>query len=162
MDAARRRGGAAREATAWHWVDRERRTRLAHDALAPGGVIAIFAHQHGFASDEVAEALNAVYLLHAPEIAERPGSHVHPPDAFHPDELRGSPLFGEVEQELLVNVVPFPTARYLALLSTFSPHRLLPVEQRATLHAALAAVIDERGGVLEQRVTTELWLARRR
>ncbi|MBB5872767.1 SAM-dependent methyltransferase [Allocatelliglobosispora scoriae] len=153
--------GLVASATAWHWVDRERRTRLAYDALAPGGVLAVFAHQHGFADDEVAEALNAVYLRHAPAIAERPGSHVHPPAAFHSEELRGSPLFGDVAQELLVTVVPFPTARYLALLSTFSPHRLLPEEQRATLHAALAAVIDERGGVLEQMVTTELWLARR-
>jgi SAM-dependent methyltransferase len=146
-------------AQAWHWIAPERRVRLAYDALAPGGVIAIFGHQYGFADDDFAEALNAVYLRHAPEIAEQPGRHLHP-GAFHPRELRASSLFTDFDEQRVVTMVPFETPRYLALLSTFSPHRMLPDDQRVRLHAALADFVDARGGVVEQELTTGLWLAR--
>jgi SAM-dependent methyltransferase len=144
-------------AQAWHWVDRRQRTELAARALAAGGVIALFGHEHGF-DDETAEAVDAVYLRIAPEIAHGGVRHA---DVFHPDELRDSPLFSDVREERTTFVVPFSTERYLALLSTFSNHRMLPEALRAELHAALAAFIDERGGVLEQRVTTTMVLARR-
>jgi len=148
-------------AQAWHWVDRERRTRLAYEALAPGGVLAIFGHNYGFADEDTAEAINAVYLEHAPEIAERSGSLVYHPMVFRPDELRMSQLFQDYEEQCVVRMMPFETARYLALLSTFSPHRMLPDDQRTRLHTALADLIDRRGGVLVQKLTTGLTLARR-
>jgi hypothetical protein len=151
-------------AQAWHWVDYERRTELAHAALASDGVIAIFAHHYGFADGEMADALNAAYLRQAPEIAEKPGRHAHHSHhsgAFHPDELRESPLFIDFAEHRVSAVVPFLTARYLELLRTFSPHRMLPDDQRERLHEALAGVIDERGGVLEQQLTTAVWLARK-
>ncbi len=144
-------------AQAWHWVDPRRRTELAARALAPGGVLALFGHEHGF-DDETAEAINAVYLRITPEIAHAGVRHNA---VFHPDELRTSPLFTDVREEQTEFVVPFTTERYLALLSTFSNHRMLPDAQRAELHAALAQFIDDRGGVLEQRVTTGMVLARR-
>lgn len=144
-------------AQAWHWVDPSRRTELAARALAPGGVLAVFWHEYGFADEETAEAINAVYLRIAPEISH--GGEPHP-GVFHSDELLRSPLFTDAREEQTVGIVPFLTERYLALLSTFSNHRMLPQAQRAELHAALARFIGERGGVLEQQVTTRMWLAR--
>ena len=61
----------------------------------------------------------------------------------------------------MVSVVPFPTRRYLTLLSTFSGHRMLDQPIRDRLHAALAEVIDDRGGVVEQKLSTGIWMARR-
>lgn len=148
-------------AQAWHWVDPERRNQLAYDALAPGGVLALFGHHYGFADDEMSEALNAVYLRIAPEIAEQPDRHLDRAIAFHLEELRESPLFTDVEEAQVVTVVPYPTPRYLALLTTFSSHRLLPEAQRAELHEGLAEVIDALGGVVEKRLTTGIWMARR-
>jgi hypothetical protein len=58
--------------------------------------------------------------------------------------------------------VPYDTARYLRLLSTFSPHRMLPEQQRSRLHGALADLVEAHGGVVEQKLTTALCLARRR
>ncbi|MEV4410300.1 class I SAM-dependent methyltransferase [Catellatospora sp. NPDC049609] len=150
-------------AQAWHWVDHTRRTRLAAEALAPGGVLAVFGHDFGFADDELRVAMDAVYHELAPEIADQPGRPVNTrhPGAFHPEELRGSPWFTDVEEQRVVTVVPYDTGRYLTLLSTFSPHRMLPEQQRSRLHGALADLIDERGGVVAQKLTTALWLARR-
>jgi SAM-dependent methyltransferase len=149
-------------AQAWHWVDHERRSRLAYDALAPGGVIAVFGHEFGFADNNLAEAMNEVYLRIAPEIAHRPEHDPQPVSEFTPAELRDSELFGDFEEQYVTRMVPFETTRYLTLLSTFSPHRMLPPDHRARLHEALADFVDERGGVLEQKLTTGLWLARRR
>jgi SAM-dependent methyltransferase len=146
-------------AQAWHWVDPARRMELAARALVPGGVLAVFGHRYEFADEETAEAINDVYLRIAPAIAERGGEH-HP-GAFYPDELRSSALFTDVREELTVRVVPFPTERYLSLLSTFSNHRMIPDALRSELHAALAEFIDARGGVLEKKLTTGIVLARR-
>jgi hypothetical protein len=38
---------------------------------------------------------------------------------------------------------------------------MLPEEKRVPLHAALADLIARYGGVLEHRITTVLWLARK-
>lgn len=147
-------------AQAWHWVGHRTRTQLAADALAPGGVLALFAHDFGFADGDTATAMQNVYLKYAPEIAHGVPSNLHP-DVFHPDELRTSPLFTDFEQQEVIRVVPFPTPRYLRLLSTFSNHRMLPDQRRARLHQAIAELIDGRGGVLHQQLTTGLILARR-
>jgi SAM-dependent methyltransferase len=151
-------------AQAWHWVDHTRRTRLAADALAAGGVLALFGHDFGFADAGLRAEMNAVYLEHAPQIADQPGLPVHSrhPGWFRPEELGESPWFTDVEEHEVVTVVPYDTARYLRLLSTFSPHRMLPEEQRSRLHGALADLVDAHGGVVEQKLTTALCLARRR
>ncbi|WP_433527922.1 class I SAM-dependent methyltransferase [Micromonospora sp. CA-263727] len=150
-------------AQAWHWVERDRRTRLAATALTPGGVLAIFGHDYDFADAGLRAQMDAVYLEYAPEIADQPGQPVHArhPGAFRPEELRGSPWFTDVQERQVETVVRYDTARYLTLLSTFSPHRMLPERQRSRLHRALADLVDGRGGVVEQKLTTGLWLARR-
>lgn len=150
-------------ATAWHWVDPTRRTRLAAAALAPAGVLAVFRHDFGFVDQDLRAALDAAYLAHAPEIGDQPGRPVNRrhPGAFAIDELRDSPWFADVGRHEVVAVVPYDTAGYRTLLSTFSPHRMLPVDRRARLHDALSAVVDAHGGVVEQELTTELVLARR-
>ncbi|MGW0504997.1 class I SAM-dependent methyltransferase [Micromonospora sp. NPDC003241] len=151
-------------AQAWHWVDHTRRTGLAAEALTPGGVLAIFGHEYGFVDAELRAAMDAVYQRYAPEIADLPGRPVHTrhPGAFDPQELRTAPGFTDVTHERVVTVVPYDTARYLTLLSTFSPHRMLPEQQRVRLHDALADLVDRHGGVVEHELTTGLWLARRR
>ena len=150
-------------AQAWHWVDHTRRTDLAAEALAPDGVLAVFGHDYGFVDADLRAQLNLVYLEYAPEIADQPGRPVHSrhPGAFGPEELRGSPWFTDVEERRVMTVVRYDTARYLTLLSTFSPHRMLPERQRSRLHRALADRVDTHGGVVEQQLTTWLWLARR-
>ncbi len=148
-------------AQSWHWVDKQRRTGLAYRALAPGGVLAVFGHHYGFADASLGDALARVYDRIAPQISESSPQQRRPAVAFDPDELRGSGLFTGVEEHVVATVVPFDTARYLALLSTFSPHRMLPGQVREELLAALGEVVEAHGGIVEQKLTTGIWMARR-
>lgn len=148
-------------AQAWHWVDAQERSRLAYAALKEGGVIAIFGHEFGFADDEMVAAMDEVYLRIAPEIADpkHVNGGVRHAGAFDPDELR--PWFDDLQEREVVTMVPFETPRYLALLTTFSGHRMLPEDRRERLHHALARLIDERGGVVQHKLTTGLSLGRK-
>ena len=53
----------------------------------------------------------------------------------------------------------YTTARYLALLDTYSDNIVLPDDVRATFYADIAAAIDRRGGVIEIPYVTRLVLA---
>lgn len=148
-------------AQAWHWVDPARRNQLAFDALAPGGALAVFGHHYGFAHGPFLDEMDAIYDEIAPEIADPPDKRADRERWFIHDEIAESGLFDDVQAQRLESVVHFDTRRYLTLLSTFSGHRMLPEQKRAPLHAALADLIDRHGGVLEQKITTGLWLARK-
>jgi trans-aconitate methyltransferase len=148
-------------AQAWHWVDEQRRMALAHRALAPDGVLALFGHQYAFADSDVEADVHAAYARHAPELLDPPDRSERPAVDYMTDELTGSALFTDVRTRLFETVVPYPTQRYRRLLLTFSPHRMLPVEQRTALHDAIDEVIRAHGGVLRQRVDTPLVLGRR-
>jgi SAM-dependent methyltransferase len=149
-------------AQAFHWVDPSVRWWRAHDALAPGGTLALFGHWYGFADETLEEQINIVYGEIAPELLDDPGARPGMPeeDRFHV-EMAGSGLFGEVTSTLVESVVPYPTARYLTLLSTFSSHRMLAAERRGRLHDGIGAVVDRAGGVVAVHLATLLTLGRR-
>lgn len=147
-------------AQAWHWVDAATRYGLLHDALAPGGAAALFWNGYVFADQETADATNGVYAVHAPELMEPPPSP-DGSDFVYAAEVRDSGLFTDVRTTVFHSLVAYPTARYRALLGTFSGHRMLPDERRDALHDALAAVIDRLGGVVSIDLATALVLARR-
>lgn len=146
---------------AWHWVDPRTRWRRAYDALAPGGVAAIFGHRYHFADQAMADAVHGeAYAVHAPELMdEEPAHPVHDEGGFAAEMRAGR--FGDVRRCEFDRVVRYPTGRYLALLSTFSNHRMLAEDRRAALHAAVAGVVDARGGIVEVQLATELVVGRR-
>jgi SAM-dependent methyltransferase len=146
-------------AQAWHWVEESRRVELAHRALAPDGVLALFGHEYWFADPPVETAVHAVYADHAPELLDDPAAGP-PTMTWLADELSGTPLFADVTTHWFQTVVPYPTARYLRLLTTFSRHRMVAPKRMAALHAAIADTVEEYGGVVNQRVRTLLVLAR--
>jgi SAM-dependent methyltransferase len=145
-------------AQAWHWVDEATRLALAHAALAPGGVLALFGHQYGFADPEVEAEINKVYARYAPELLDQARLPPAPTAAWMTTELAGSPLFTRVEQRDFERIVSYPTERYVRLLNTFSPHRMLAEERRARLLAGIAEVVDAHGGVLRTQLRTVLAL----
>jgi SAM-dependent methyltransferase len=145
-------------AQAWHWVDEASRLALAHAALEPGGVLALFGHQYGFADLEVEAEINEVYARYAPELLDQARLPPAPTAAWMTTELAGSPLFTRVAQRDFERVVPYPTERYVRLLTTFSPHRMLAEDRRARLLAGIAEVVDAHGGVLRTELRTVLSL----
>jgi SAM-dependent methyltransferase len=147
-------------AQAWHWVEPARRRELAHRALSPRGVLALFGHEYRFADPPVEAAVHAQYAVHAPELLDDPATGP-PTMTWLTGELSGTPLFTDVRSVWFRAVVPYPTDRYLRLLSTFSPHRMLAPQRRAALYEAIAAAAHAHGGVVRQRLETLLVLARR-
>ncbi len=149
-------------AQAWHWVAPQVRLGHAHGMLRDGGGLALFGHQYGFADESVADALHEQYARLAPAmLSEGTGPPPLPDRHWLTVELVDSPLFTDVRAVEFVTDVPYPAARYIRLLNTFSPHLMLPPGQRVALHEALAAVLDARGGVVVQRLTTTLAVGRR-
>lgn len=149
-------------AQAWHWVDPARRWDLAHAALAPGGALALFGHQYAFVDAALEDAMNEVYAAVAPELLDdrAPGCLAADEHWLH-TEMSGSGRFVDVTSEMFHTVVPYPTLRYLALLSTFSNHRMLAAQPRDELHARIAEVVDRHGGVVESALQTVLTMGRR-
>jgi SAM-dependent methyltransferase len=149
-------------AQAWHWVDPRRRWELAYEALAPGGTLALFGHHYAFADSALETSLNEVYDRIAPELRDE-----HSPGWLAADEnwmyaeMTRAQRFVDVTSMAFRAVVPYPTPRYLTLLSTFSNHRMLPAGRRAALHAGIAEVVDRYGGVVDTALETALIMGRR-
>ena len=78
-----------------------------------------------------------------------------------PGDLRLAVLAAIRDDRAFSRVIPYPTDDYLRLLTTFSPHRMLPRDQLHALLDGVSPVVDARGGVLRQRVDTALFVARR-
>jgi SAM-dependent methyltransferase len=96
-------------AQAFHWVDPGMRWRLAHDALTPGGTLALFGHEYAFADLDLdlEEKINDVYRRVAPELLDDPAEHPDTPEEqwFHV-EMAGSGLFTGVTSAMTDSVVP--------------------------------------------------------
>ncbi|MEN3309158.1 MAG: hypothetical protein V7603_5360 [Micromonosporaceae bacterium] len=149
-------------AQAWHWVAAQVRLDKARATLSPGGVLALFGHEYSFVDDALEADLNRAYAAHAAELLDQ-GHGPPPPPGEHwlTRELAGHDGFTAVTALAFESVVPYPTERYMALLATFSPHRMLPEQQRAVLYGGLAAAVDAHGGVVRTRLSTTLAMARR-
>ena len=146
-------------AQAWHWVDQESGLRLAHERLRAGGGIALLWNwEHGVGL-EFRKELDRAYETHAPGLTKellkrRVGDVIA-------DQLESTTLFGGLVRRSYPAERAFTTEEYLALLTTHSDHRMLPVEQRRALHDAVAAVIDDHGGHMTVDYATELFVAQR-
>jgi SAM-dependent methyltransferase len=150
-------------AQAFHWVDPRVRWRRAHDALAPGGTLALFGHQYMFADQDLEDQIHEVYRRIAPDLLPDPAipaGQTPEQNWFHLDMV-ASGLFVDVTSALVESPLPYPTSRYLELLTTFSNHRMLAAEHRARLHDAIGEVVDAAGGVVTVRLATLLTMGRR-
>ncbi|NJP33962.1 class I SAM-dependent methyltransferase [Micromonospora thermarum] len=141
-------------ALSWHWLDPATRNRRAHDALTPGGTLAVLGHCYDYADPDHARAIDAALRAIDPTATQRPL------DWFR-DDIAGSGLFADLKTHRTHRDLPLSTERYLRLVRTFGPYRLRPPEQRARGDAALRSLVDGLGGTVVLRLRTTLVLARR-
>jgi len=144
-------------AQAWHWIDPVRGPASARRILDVDGALAIIWSTPRHAP-EVDAAFDGVYdRFRLPD-----GSRCSPPGAL----AEGSDRFVAGITAAGGFALPVETTRswtqtYTAaewtdLLPTHSDHRLLPAEDLHGLLAAIAAVIDQRGGTIDVTYTTHL------
>jgi SAM-dependent methyltransferase len=141
-------------AMSWHLLDPARRCRSARDALAPGGTLAVFAHQYEYHHEHQRRLMKAVFASVEPPIHDRPAN-------WFLDEIEASGLFADLRIERVVSHLPLSTHGQLALLQTFSSFRRRPPDQRNRLLDAVASVVDGLGGEIMLELRTTLVLARR-
>jgi hypothetical protein len=92
---------------------------------------------------------------------------MHPAQSSSPElwgswkrEIDAAPGFEQPEIRSYRWTREYSTEAYVSLLQTHSDHRLLEPGRRASLLAAVAAVIDDHGGTLQLEHVTQLCLAR--
>jgi SAM-dependent methyltransferase len=142
----------------FHWVDRAAAYRIIATALRPGGWLALAWNERldDIVPGSFEDAVQPVYRRWAPSLAHAEQTPTHD---WRPS-IAASGLFGEAKRLSFPWSRRLDTATYLRLLDTYSNHRLLAGRERGALHAAIAALIEERfdGEVLEERETV-LYLA---
>jgi trans-aconitate methyltransferase len=141
-------------ATAWHWMDPASRNRRAFDALAPGGVLAVFHNRFEYADAAVSEAIDAALQAVDPTVEDRA---VH----WSLTDVSDSGLFADIEEREWHRFPVLTTQQYLQLMQTFSPFRRHSErDQRAAL-AGLTEALARFGGAITMDIRTVLTLARR-
>jgi hypothetical protein len=137
-------------ALAWHWLDPATRNQRARAALTPHGTLAVFGHTYGYADPGIEDAISRVLRQVDPTVAPRADHWVR-------DDVRGSGVFGKVEERIWHTYPEFTRDRYLRLMQTFSPFRRRTAEQQRVTLERLEAVLPDTF-VLD--LTTTLVLAR--
>ncbi|MEU9033174.1 class I SAM-dependent methyltransferase [Streptomyces sp. NPDC048383] len=151
-----RRFGLVLAATSWHWVDPERRWDLVHDALEPGGAVALFWNPLGVRDRELHAALAEVDARHG--MTEAPhatlassygdaAGHWAGPLEWPEAQCRRDGRFTELCSTRFRADCDYGTARYLGHLASLSCYRVLPPARREELLADTARVLEAHGGI---------------
>ncbi|MEV0237841.1 methyltransferase domain-containing protein [Nonomuraea sp. NPDC050786] len=134
---------------AWHWIDPELGIAKAARVLRPGGVIAWF-WTSCEVDEPVAEAFDAVYSAHAPEVA-RIWRH---PSGHHRDLLAGSDAFSAIEERTYPSQRALTTDEWIGLVATVSDHLRLGNERLTALLRELRVALESLGGWVHARHET--------
>uniref|UniRef100_A0AAU2K2J5 Class I SAM-dependent methyltransferase n=1 Tax=Streptomyces sp. NBC_00049 TaxID=2903617 RepID=A0AAU2K2J5_9ACTN len=164
-----RRFGLLFAAASWHWVDPQRRWDLAHDALAPGGAVALFWNPQGVRDAGLHAALAEVDRHHgmtgaphaepASSYGEEAGYWVGLP-GWPEEECRRDGRFTDLRAVRYRQDRHYDTARYLGYLASLSRYRVLPADLRERVLAETGRVLDDHGGGIAMEHFSDLFLAR--
>ncbi len=149
-------------ATAFHWIPPEVGYPKAAQALRPTGCIALFWNLQPEAGG-VFEAIQQVYADCAPELFHPPGENPLSAqvDALEAQFCAHNAPFRSLAVERFSWSERYETARYIALLNTYSNHLAFPEERRKRLHEGIARVIEQHGGYLLKPYLSVLLVAQR-
>ena len=140
-------------AMAWHWLDANHRNTYAHNALSPGGALALFGHRYDYADAAQGAAISAALAALDPTAKERPADWI-----YH--DVLASGEFTDVPLERFHRPLPLTRDQYLALVSTFGPFLTRPPELQRRGLDALGRLVDDFGGTVVFDLRTTLTLAR--
>jgi SAM-dependent methyltransferase len=147
---------------AWHWFDKATRLARAARAIRPAGWLALLWNNPVVTDARFQAELDAAYQRHAPQILDSGASG--PIDAEEQSarsEISASPSFGDPETSKFDWSVRYTTREHADLLMTLSGFRMLEPARRDALIADMSALIDARGGVVEQAYTCHVVLGQR-
>jgi len=165
-----RRFGLVLAATSWHWLDPGRRWDLVHEALVPGGAVALFWNLQGVRDAGLHAALSEVDRRHgmvntphgepASSFGEVPGDWGAIPGSWPEDECRRDGRFTDLRASRFRRNRHYDTDRYVGYLASLSSFRVLPADRRDRILAETARVLDAHGGGIDMGHLSDLFLAR--
>ncbi|MFI6146837.1 class I SAM-dependent methyltransferase [Streptomyces sp. NPDC051109] len=148
--------GLVLAATSWHWTDPERRWDLVHDALAPGGAVALFWNPQGVHDTDLHAALADVDGRHgmdgaphgelASSFGEVPGNRGGLPSGWSEDECRRDGRFTDFRAVRYRQDQYYDPDHYLGCPASLSRYRVLPSGRREQVLAETAQVLRAHGG----------------
>ncbi len=148
-------------AQSWHWVDPNVGYDLAADALAPAGRLALLWHQPLLRQGLFGEAMSQLYAELAPSITGiLPGSKGRDFDPAN-EPFAATKRFRSWARHEHLWQRRLDGANLIGWLCSQSEHRTLPLDQRAELMAAVAALVAELGGTVVVNMATVAHLAYR-
>ncbi|WP_328535118.1 class I SAM-dependent methyltransferase [Streptomyces sp. NBC_00344] len=165
-----RRYGLLFAASAWNFLDHDRRWGLVHAALAPGSAVALVRNPHGVHDAGLRAELAGIGDRHgitgsphrflASDIAGgEPGNW----DQAWPDtECRRDGRFTDLRSVRFREDLRYDTDRYLGYLSSLSAYRILPDDHREQALAEAGRLLDAHGGGIDVLQVTDVFLARTR
>jgi SAM-dependent methyltransferase len=162
--------GLLYSAQAWHWIDPERRTELAHRALAPGGLLALFWNESRIADATLQEVLRAIDVRYWPggeqtahgRRADAPPAAIRQfAEEWDSLGLHADARFTDLRSRHYRWGLCYSADDYARFLNTTSLYRMLDPDTRTEVLTAVTAAIDDRGGKTDVVVDTALATARR-
>jgi SAM-dependent methyltransferase len=130
-------------ATSWHWLDPDVRYVKAAEVLAPGSVLGLVTTGHVLpeGADPFFAEVQEVYE----EVGEGRMEPLRPED-FSDDraDIEASELFGDVQVCRYLTDVAYTADEYIALLETFSGHRVMEPAARERLYRGVRRLIGAR------------------
>jgi SAM-dependent methyltransferase len=155
-------------ATAWHWFDPQIRLSKARDLLVDGGHLAYWGAWHVFpdGGDPLFHQIQPLYEeidaelhpdRHGEQVWHRPGEI---PD--NKEEIEASGLFEDVVVRQYDWETSYDAEGYIALISTFSSHIVMPASHRSRLFGEIRRRVAERpDGLVRRHWGAVLHVARR-
>ena len=152
-------------ATAFHWVDPDRRYDLAAAALRPGGALGLIRNDHVAAPSNEAytNGVRPIYERLAPALLQDLALPMPDDPPGFEDEMRESGRFDRIEQRQFAWDQPYTAATVVGMLGTHSEHRALPRRRRSKLLREIREFVEtELGGGYVDRYVTSVCVGRLR
>jgi SAM-dependent methyltransferase len=152
-------------ASSWHWIDPAIGYERAWSALRRQGWLALMANHPrpgrlGSSARRFWDATDPLYRHYAPELVARRGWNPRQVHGFR-RAIHRSGRFSSVERRVIAWRNTFEPNAYIALLDTYSDHRILPARPRARLFGAIRELADrDFGGRVPRCYQTVLYFAR--
>ena len=152
-------------ATAFHWVDPDRRYALAGQVLRDRGSLALIRNDHALSpqSEAYYRGVAPIYERLAPEMGP---PYAPPPEREIPglrDEIVASGVFELVDERQFAWNEEYAASALIGLLRTYPQHRQMPSARRRTLLGEIRRFVEEElGDRFVDRYVTTVCVGRKR
>lgn len=148
-------------AQAWHWIPQEIGFLKAAEALAPGGVLAVFGNVPAPPSDEDLAVLAPIFARHAPKLWAPPPEDWYLPTGPVAGLFAISGRFAPAAHAAFPWTWRKTVAQHLDFLRSRSDYQMVAAGPREALLAEIGEVLRARGEDIEAPYEAHLYWARR-